>query len=210
MTAMRLRLHAAWLVLALLCAWQITLSLAFFLQLPLAGLPRIALGALARSALPVVALGGLLAWIAVHELAHAGAAHWCGVRDGRIRWSSLLPAFHAPAQASLERSDTRFLIHSAGPLLDMLCSLCLAIAASLAPPAPAATLQGLFVVSLLIGLPNCCMLTRADMEQGIRQFRLLCGWRWPAALYAAVSLVYAGVVLLMAAKLLLHSRPGIV
>ncbi|NHZ94742.1 hypothetical protein [Massilia sp. CCM 8734] len=210
MTSMRLRLYAAWLVLALLCAWHITLSLAFFLQLPLAEPPRIALGALIRSAVPVVALAGLLAWIAVHELAHATAARWCGVRDGRIRWSAALPAFHAPAQASLERSDTRFLILSAGPLLDMLCSLCLAIATTLAPPAQAATLQGLFVVSLLVGLPNCCMLTRADMEQGIRQFRLLCGWRWPAAVYGAVSLLYAGVVLLMAVKLLLHSRPGIV
>lgn len=202
------RCHAAWSVLALLCAWQVALALAFFLQLRLAGLPRLDLGGIGRGALPVLIVAGLLAWIAAHELAHAGAARCCGVRDGRIGWTGVLPAFRAPAQERLERHDTRFLIWSAGPVLDLLCSLSLAVAAALAPPPQAAPLQALFVLSLLVGLPNCCMLAGADMGQGMRAFGRLCGWRWPAALYGAVSLVYAGVVLLMAVKLLLHSRLG--
>lgn len=203
------RLPAA--MLALLCAWQVALPLAFFLQLRLADLPRLPLGSLARSAIPLYAAAGVLLWIAAHELAHAVAARYCGVQGGRIQWSPLLlPAFRAPPQRALDRGDARFLIYIAGPVLDLLCSLTLAAAAMVVPAGTAMVLQSLFIVSLLVGLPNCSMLARSDMGQGMRAFRLMYRRRWPSVMYGILSFAYAGVVIAMVAKLILRSRPGIV
>jgi len=197
-------------LLTLLCSWQLALLLAFALQARITDLPRLALGGLVRSAVPLYAGVGVLLWIVAHESAHAIAARCCGVLGGRIRFSArLMPAFQAPAQPALNRSDTRFLIYVAGPVLDLLCSLALAVAA-MSTSAGTAILQSLFVISLLMGLPNCCVLRCSDMEQGMRVFRLLCHRRWPSILYGAVSLAYASVVILMVVKLILRSRPGMV
>lgn len=197
-------------LLALLCAWQAALSLAFALRMRPTDLPGLALGALARGAVPLYAAAGVLLWVLAHELAHALAARCCGVRGGRLQWSPLLPAFRAPAQPALDHSGTRFLVYIAGPVLDLLCSLALAVAALLAPAGMATVLQSLFVLSLLVGLPNCWVLAHSDMGQAMRAFGQMCGRRWPSTMYGLLSLGYAGAVILMAVKLILRSRPGIV
>lgn len=195
-------------LLALLCVWQAALPLAFFLRL--AELPRPALGGLARGAVPLYTAAGALLWIAAHEMAHAAAARCCGVRGGGVEWSPPLPAFYAPPQPALDRSDTRFLICIAGPMLDLLLSLALAAAAVLAPTGSATVLRSLFVISLLAGMPNCCVLAGSDMDQGMHAFGQLCGSRWPSRLYGVLSACYAATVILMVVQLVLHSRPGIV
>lgn len=205
-------LHSASAILIVLGGWQLYLLMAFFSGETVTELPRIEFRALLQSTLPTYALLGLVLWIVAHELAHAGAARWCGVRGGSIRWMALSlpkPVFNAPPQDTLNRADVRFFIFSAGPLLDLLCSLSLVLAWCLAPPIQATALKTLFILSLLIGLPNCCMLMYSDMAQGMQAFRILCRSRWPSAIYGTLSLAYAIVVVLMAVKSILLFRLSI-
>lgn len=206
-------ISAASAVLILLCIWQISVLGWFYGSANIMQLPRIALGEILQSPLTGTVALGLLLWVAFHELAHAAAARCCGVRDGTIRWHArglLKPTFYAPPQALLKRSDVRFIIFSAGPLIDLLCALGLALAWQLAAPAQAAALKALFIISMLIGLPNCCMSTHTDMGQAMRAFTVWSRSRIPSAIYGAVSSMYAAVVLLMAVKMALLSRPGLV
>ena len=207
------RLRSASLLLSLLCGWQLFMLVAFAYGSGIAELPRISLLALLQSTLPAYALLGLLVWVAGHEIAHASAARWCGVQGGKIQWASLVRpnlAFQAPPQDTLNRADVRFFIFSAGPLFDLLCALGLALAWHLAPVAQAAPLKALFILSLLIGLPNSSMLSHADMGQGMQAFRALCQSPLPSTLYCGLSVAYASVVLLLAVKLMLLVRFGTV